>query len=462
MGSYSITNFMSKRNFILLIIILGLIVIAVFGLLYFQQKITAPKEDEGSGTNFISQFNPFGAKPTPPAVTLSTDASEYQSDTGETQKIKLVKVSSMPVAGFTVFTKERLKEAPMVASAAPSADTEVENAVKKTTPAKKLIQPLTEFALALRYVDKAIGNIYQTFVDKIEEQKFSKTVIPKVYDSYFGNRGESVVMRYLKEDEKTIETFVGALPKELLGKDTTTENEIKGSFLPDNIKDISVSPDGLKIFYLFISGNNLENSMVGATLNLLNNKKVQVFDSTFTEWLSFWPTKNTITLTTKPSARVPGYMYSIDGAGKNLIKILGGINGLTTLESLSGKLILYGDNNLSLYVYHTDSRNSDVLGIKTLPEKCIWGKISDIIYCAAPKSIESGEYPDAWYQGEVSFNDQFWKIDIKTGNATLMLDPISIERGEEIDGIKLTLDEGENYLFFINKKDSFLWKLDLK
>ena len=121
---------MSKRNFILLIIILGLIVIAVFGLLYFQQKTTVP-EDESQGTNFISQFNPFGAKPTPPAVTPSTDASEYQSDTGETQKIKLVKVSSMPVAGFTVFTKERLKEIPTVALIAPSADTEAENAVKK-------------------------------------------------------------------------------------------------------------------------------------------------------------------------------------------------------------------------------------------------------------------------------------------------------------------------------------------
>ena len=33
---------------------------------------------------------------------------------------------------------------------------------------------------------------------------------------------------------------------------------------------------------------------------------------------------------------------------------------------------------------------------------------------------------------------------------------------EKLDGIKLALDAGENYLFFVNKKDSFLWELNLK
>ncbi len=30
------------------------------------------------------------------------------------------------------------------------------------------------------------------------------------------------------------------------------------------------------------------------------------------------------------------------------------------------------------------------------------------------------------------------------------------------DGIKLQVDEKEEYLLFVNKKDSYLWKLDLK
>jgi hypothetical protein len=43
----------------------------------------------------------------------------------------------------------------------------------------------------------------------------------------------------------------------------------------------------------------------------------------------------------------------------------------------------------------------------------------------------------------------------------MLADPAAIS-GEEIDGIKLALDADENYLFFVNKKDSFLWEYSLK
>ncbi len=435
-----------------------LVIIAVFGFLYFRKPVADTTESDIGGTNFLSQFNPFATSPKPPETTPPIDISPQPPS--ETIETKLAKISSMPVAGFTVFIKERLREIP-ITNPSPTLPLSGEGAPPAKGGSgglKKPALPPTEFAPTLRYVDKMTGNIYQTFADKIDERKFSATIIPKVYDAYFGNKGESVIMRYLKIDERTIETFVGALPKELLGVETNGNNEVKGTFLPNNIKDISVSSDGLKIFYLFISGDD----MVGAILNLSNNKKVQVFDSPFTEWLSFWPTKNTVTLTTKPSANIPGYMYSMDGAGKNLTKVLGEIKGLTTLMSSNDKLILYSDNNLALNIYHTDSRNSDLLGVRTLSEKCVWNKTGDALYCATPKLITIGEYPDTWYQGEVSFNDQFWKIDIKTGNATLLLDPIASSGEEEIDGIKLALDEDENYLFFVNKKDNFLWKLDLK
>ncbi len=452
-------NFMSKRNFILLIIILVIVIIAVLGFLYLRKDTTTPT-DPGIGTNFFSQFNPFGTKPTPPVTKPPVDVSGYQPPTAPEQT-KLMKVSSMPVAGFTVFTKERLKDVPvaplLVEEGVPGGETPTTPTAKKSTKVTPTA-PLTEFVLALRYVARSNGNIYQTFVDKIQERKFSKTVIPKVYDAYFGNRGNSVVMRYLKSNDETIETFVGALPKELLGGDTTINNEVKGSFLPNNVKDASVSPDGSKIFYLFED----ENGVVGTILNFTDNKKTQIFDSPFTEWLSVWPNSSLINLTTKPSANIPGYVYTMNSSGSNLSKILGDINGLTTLGGPNSKSILYGDDKLSLNIYNIDKRSSEKLGLKTLPEKCVWNKTGDFIYCAVPITVEGNLYPDAWYQGVTTFDDQFWKIDVKTGNTTTILDPVDEKGGTAIDGTKLTLDENENYLFFVNKKDSFLWKLDLK
>ena len=144
-------------------------------------------------------------------------------------------------------------------------------------------------------------------------------------------------------------------------------------------------------------------------------------------------------------------------------KILGGINGLTTLTSPNGRIVLYSNNNLSLSVFNRDTGNSNLLGVKTLPEKCVWGgSASDIIYCAVPRFIEQAQYPDSWYQGEISFSDEIWKIGVESGNTAMIADPISVKNGEEIDGIKLNLDEGQNYLFFVNKKDSYLWELQLK
>ena len=91
----------------------------------------------------------------------------------------------------------------------------------------------------------------------------------------------------------------------------------------------------------------------------------------------------------------------------------------------------------------------------------MWGSASDVLYCAVPTNLTAGQYPDTWYQGEVSFTDQIWKIDLKTGATTMLVDPVTIRGGEEIDGIKLSLSPDGKYLLFVNKKDSFLWKLDL-
>jgi hypothetical protein len=201
--------------------------------------------------------------------------------------------------------------------------------------------------------------------------------------------------------------------------------------------------------------------MIGTTMNFLSNKKVQIFDSPFTEWSGWWGSTKTISLTTKPASTIPGYVYQMDQNGKNFSEALGDINGLTTLASPDGKLILYGDNNLNLSVYNTSTNTSTTLGVKTLPEKCTWNNSGSTIYCAVPRSIPDGQYPDSWYQGEVSFSDILWRIDVKTGNTDMLVDPLTVSGGEDIDGIKLAVDSAESYLFFVNKKDSYLWEFNL-
>lgn len=434
------------------------------GIFIFLNKNQAnvSKEPEGEGTNFVNQYNPFGNKPNKNNTTTPVDVSGYIPQNTTESKLRLKKISSVATAGYGLFLKERLKEVPIQEISSP--DTAEQKTAEAQSPEKKNSEinkkptpPATEFALAIRYASKVGGDIYQTFADKIEERKFGETKIPRVYDAYFGNDSTVVILRYLKTDDRTIETFLGSLPKEYLGADGSSLNEIKGSFLPENIKDISLSQDSKKVFYLF---NITDDKQIGIILDLIKNKKTQVFDSPFTEWLSTWGNNKTITLNTKPASGIVGHTYKIDDTGKNLSKILTNITGLTSLISPDSKSVLYGDDSLSLYNQDINTKNSTSIGVRTLPEKCAWSKQPMLVYCAVPKNIPTGDYPDSWYQGEVSFKDQIWKIDLSNNTTTMVADPNEIV-GEEIDGIKLSLDPSENFLFFINKKDNSLWELSL-
>jgi len=124
--------------------------------------------------------------------------------------------------------------------------------------------------------------------------------------------------------------------------------------------------------------------------------------------------------------------------------------------------MLWSDNNLSLNIYSFRTGESRALGLRTLPEKCAWRKDSARVFCAAPKNVLGLLYPDAWFQGEISFNDQVWEVNAESGVTALLFNPALFVDGLEIDAIKLALDLSEKYLFFVNKKDSFLWKFDLE
>jgi hypothetical protein len=320
--------------------------------------------------------------------------------------------------------------------------------VSKLTGAQKQ----TETATALRYVDRLAGNVYETYIDNIKEKRVSNTPIFGIQDAVFGNQGQSVVMRYLKTDGSTIETFLGNIKNEVLGGDSPIE--LKGYFLPENVLGASASPDGKNMFYIFKSSGGV----VGINSALESGKNTQIFDSSFSEWLVEWPNQRSITLATKPSYVADGYLYSLDPTGGPLHKLLGNIKGLMSKVSPDGRLVLYAGGDLSLKTFSSTEKTINDLGLKTLPEKCVWSTDNINIYCAIPKDIPGGNFPDSWYQGEVQFDDALWKINTKTNSNTLLSDPGS-SVGESIDGTDLFLDQKENNLFIINKKDSTLWAL---
>jgi len=328
----------------------------------------------------------------------------------------------------------------------------------------KKIAGTTTQDVVVRYIERGLGHVYETNMSNLKEERISNETRLKIYEALWGNAGNGVVIRYLNGDKNdTIQTYSMVL-RDIKNATTTEEGrriETDGVFLPENISEVAISQEkGDRMFYVLPTGD----SSVGITAGFDGKKQVQVFDSPLKEWLSFWPNDKLITLTTKPSQNVPGFMYFLDAQTGKTTKILGRINGLTTLTSSDGKNVLYSESKnggLDLYVYAVAGDVKTKLSLTTLPDKCAWSKLKkEVLYCGVPQVPPRGSFPDSWYQGVTSFSDDIWMIDAATGVTTMLVSPPKTA-GEEIDATKLLLSPDESFLLFVNKKDSAPWSLKL-
>lgn len=464
-----------SRKTLLILIIAGILIIS--GGLWYLFSRGSSSGSNGQTTSAFKNFLPFGGASAPVNTTSTTTpaGTTNQNQGGISGAIqassKFHQITDYAVVGATFLEDSRpiqkLTEIPSSPSGTntptqpttttPSPTTSISTStptVKSSTTTPKISTPApivppaptSEMVPSLRYVKSLDGHVFEMFLDTKATGEISNSTIPAIHETLFGNESKSLIYRYASDDGKTIESFLGTL------------GATKGEFLPENISDVSISSDGSKYFYL----TPFSNGVSGVIQSFNDTKKNQIFSSPFTEWLTDWPNPQMILITTKASAGIPGYVYSINTTNGTLTRILGGVSGLTTKGSPNGTSILYStstNNGPKLGLYAISSHSSKDLGQSGLPEKCVWSPDSINIYCAIPNLISGTNYPDAWYQGLVSFTDSFIKINTATGTATFIADS---SNKTAIDGTHLFLDDKEQNLFFINKKDSTLWSLNLK
>ena len=251
------------------------------------------------------------------------------------------------------------------------------------------------------------------------------------------------------------------MPEPVVGGDTLPQ--LTGTLMPDNIESLNISPDGNQILYLIHSGANL----LGFTSDLDGKNQKKVFSSAFLGWLSQWATPTDLLFTVKPTGYGDGFAYRSNLLKGGFTKVVGPVMGLTTMMSPDGKYVLISHNSSngpSLGILASDSKKLSDTGLNSISDKCAWASDSTTVYCAIPAGIpRDGVYPDDWYQSEVSFSDAIWQITISpdgTTNPRLLFTPTQ-EGGDDTDGINLTVDKKNKYLYFENKKNNILWQYDL-
>ncbi len=441
---------MPRKTIIIFITVFILVGGAMFGFYYYKNQTTTNTTGEAPKSDY-SIFNPFGSED----VETEIEGEEIETPTEDIPRGELVKepeasqkfhkITEFAVAGATYFDDTRIIPEAVVATEVKEGGETTPPVINKTTiKATKPTAPKFEVVPSIRYVERATGHIFQMYLDTKVSGKVSNSTIPSIYEVIFDGSAKSVIYRYLSADNNSISSFIASL------------GSTKSEFLPSNIINIAVSPEKNRYFYITKSGSGV----TGTIRSFNETKSSQVFASPYTEWIAQWVGNNKIFLTTKASSGVNGSIFSLNTANGTLSKVFGEIKGLTTLASNDGSLILYS-SSLSgiprLNVFNTKDRSVVDLNLYSLPEKCVWDIDNVTIYCAIPSNID-GSQPDNWYQGLVSFDDNFVMIDAKTGENT----NIDSYSSESVDATKLFLDKNGEQIFFINKKDSTLWNLDLR
>ncbi len=177
-----------------------------------------------------------------------------------------------------------------------------------------------------------------------------------------------------------------------------------------------------------------------------------------------WVNDDKIAITTAPSGLSENILYYTKISKPKLIKVLSDINGLTSLWSNDAKKILFSQtnqngNNLRLFSVNENGLNIKDTGLKTLPEKCTFSKDNIHVFCAEPIKIpDNAIIPDDYYKKLFSVNDVLWKINLKTSKKELLY---QFQEDIDFDLSDIKLLKNEKILFFINRNNGFLYRLEL-
>ncbi|MGB8815881.1 MAG: hypothetical protein WCC74_01385 [Minisyncoccia bacterium] len=411
---------MEKKKAIILILGITIVILITFLFFYFRTNTNTnvpvdntTQTQNGFGDTSVDKTNTntanFGDTSTPTSTTTNNTANE----------LGLKQIFQEPVAGATIFG---------------------------VYPNEKV-----------RLVERSNGNIHEISFGSSQITRITNTTIPKIYEALFDKTGTNVLLRYIKDKTEKIATYSAKITLY-----ASTSNEfagiISGSFLPENIKTIAINKNSSKIFYLL----ETDSGSAGFTGNIDGTSKKQVFTSELKNWSASWVGDNTVSLLTKPSYYMQGFLFDLNTSDGSLEQVTGDIYGLTTLVGNNGNSVLFSKNvrgRPTLGYMDIEKDIDSSLSLSTFADKCVWSKMSsNIVYCAVPKSMPSGLFPDAWYNGSASFSDDFWEINTADKTTTLLY---QTKDNESVDVSDPVISAKDNYIIFINKKDLSLWEFKI-
>lgn len=307
----------------------------------------------------------------------------------------------------------------------------------------------------LYYLARETGSLWELTLGGEKPRELNTEKLPDMQEVLWGQdeKGIRILGQYAEEGKRKI--WSG-----LIATSTGEMKETKNPLGDGEIYAVVISPDKQELFYL----ENINGETRGWVTDWDSGKKTAVFSSSFNGWRAEWPNKDLVTLSAAPAASANGVLYFLNLKNKNFTRALGELKGLAVIANSAADKIIYSttaDRRSRLFLYDLKTKQGNELPIATLAEKCAWSADNMFIFCAVPRSWPAGAYPDDWYTGEIVFQDEVWKLNIKTGE-TQRLKTSENQIANEFDGENLIINQTNSLLFLINKNTGHMLSFDLQ
>lgn len=302
----------------------------------------------------------------------------------------------------------------------------------------------------IKYYSKLTGQVYQIDLDGTNKKTLSEKNLPGLSDVFWSPDGTKAITKFAQNGSVKFYYY-----------DYLTNTGVR---LKDNLDTVTWQNNG-KIFYKYYNPQSHERSLNisnpdgsnWAKITDLKYKSISIAPIPRTGLVSFW---------NSPDA------FSQTNFGSSLV--IGGENKPIFAEKF-GADYLWNSNGTLVIISHSDqktgtqtqlslinSRGGEYknLNIPTFVSKSAWSKDNRTVYFALPETLPNNVIlPNDYQENKFTTNDSFWKIDVTTGSKTKILS--ADQSGSKIDTTNLFLNDDESILFFINKLDGRLYRINL-
>jgi Tol biopolymer transport system component len=220
-----------------------------------------------------------------------------------------------------------------------------------------------------------------------------------------------------------------------------------------------------KIIYKYYDEASKERSLNIANADGSNWKKLADLPYRYTDFVqipssilaAFWP---------RAGSENASELFTVStiNAGEPK-KIYSAVRGTDYLFSPDGKNILVSSpsadgSTITLGVMGASGQEYTDLMIPTLVSKAVWSRDGKSVYYALPNDVpDNTMWPTDYTEKKFYSQDTFFKLDVETGKKTRIIELDEIK--ESVDATGLFLSPAEEYLFFINRENDLLYRLNL-